>query len=99
MAVELFATGCVLARTQRLIEERGVALSEHEVELCELFVVESGRRFRASRDAVQSAQDELRRAVARSVRGAGGYFVSDSILEAGARSEAIEPASKTPGGS
>jgi acyl-CoA dehydrogenase family protein 9 len=84
MAIELFATGCVLARTQRLIEERGVALCEREIELCDLFVVESGRRFRASREAVQSPQDELRRAVAKAVRGAGGYFVTDAILEAGA---------------
>ena len=84
MAIELFATGCVLARTQRLIEERGSALSEHEIELCDLFVVESGRRFRARRQALLSAQDELRRVVARTVRGAGGYFVTDAILEAGA---------------
>jgi acyl-CoA dehydrogenase family protein 9 len=84
MAIELFATGCVLARTQRLIEERGVALSEREIALCDLFVVESGRRFRTSREAVQSPQDELRRAVAKAVRGAGGYFVTDAILEAGA---------------
>ena len=94
MAIELFATGCVLARTQRLIEERGVALSAREVELCDLFVVESGRRFRASRDAVQSAQDELRRAVARTVRGAGGYFVSDAILEAAPEPQDVELASK-----
>ena len=84
MAIELFATGCVLARTQRLIEERGVALCEREIELCDLFVIESGRRLRASREAVQSRQDELRRAVATAVRAAGGYFVTDAILEAGA---------------
>jgi hypothetical protein len=93
MAIELFATGCVLARTQRLIEERGVALSEREIELCDLFVIESGRRFRTSRDAVQSAQDELRRNVAHMVRGAGGYFVADPILEAGAEREDVEAAS------
>ena len=96
MAIELFATGCVLARTQRLIEERGVALCEREVELCELFVVEAGRRFRASRNAIQSAQDELRRAVARTVRGAGGYFVSDTILEAAPATDEAEAESRTP---
>ena len=84
MAIELFATGCVLARTQRLIEERGSAMCEHEIELCDLFVVESGRRFRARREAILSPRDELRRAVARSVRAARGYFVTDAILEAGA---------------
>jgi len=94
MAIELFATGCVLARTQRLIEERGIALCERETELCDLFVVESGHRFRASRQAVQSAQDELRRSVARAVRGAGGYFVDDAILEAGVDTTDAEAAAK-----
>jgi acyl-CoA dehydrogenase family protein 9 len=94
MAIELFATGCVLARTQRLIEERGVALCEREIELCDLFIVESGRRFRASRQAVLSAQDELRRSVAQAVHGAGGYFVSDSILEAGVERTDHEAAAK-----
>ena len=94
MAIELFATGCVLARTQRLIEERGVALTAREVELCDLFVVESGRRFRTSRDAVQSPQDDLRRSVARTVRAAGGYFVSDAILEAAPEPQDVEVVSK-----
>lgn len=96
MAIELFATGCALARTQRLIEERGAALTTHEMALCDLFVIESGRRFRASRDAIQSAQDELRRTVARTVREAGGYSVTDSILEAGASSADAEPAKARP---
>lgn len=83
MAVELFATGCVLARTQRLIEERGAALSQHECELCDLFVVEAGRRFRARRDSLLSPQDETRRSIARAVRAASGYSVNDAILETG----------------
>jgi acyl-CoA dehydrogenase family protein 9 len=83
MAIELFATGCVLARTQRLIEERGAALCQHEIELCDLFVVEAGRRFRSRREALLSPQDETRRSIARSVRAAGGYGVIDAILEAG----------------
>jgi alkylation response protein AidB-like acyl-CoA dehydrogenase len=80
MAIELFATACVLARTQRLVAERGVDAVAHELDLCDLFVVEAGRRFRASRVALQSPQDETRRAVARGVRGAGGYGVTDAIL-------------------
>jgi hypothetical protein len=96
MAIELFATGCVLGRTQRLIEERGVALAEHEIELCDLFIIESGRRFRASRESVQSAQDELRRNVAHTVRAAGGYFVADSILEAGTAAEIAEAETRSP---
>jgi alkylation response protein AidB-like acyl-CoA dehydrogenase len=81
MAVELFATACTIARTQKLIEEKGAAACERELDLCDLFVVESGRRFRASRVSVESPQDETRRSVARRVRADGGYAVSDAILE------------------
>ena len=80
MAIELFATACVLARTQRLLDERGEAGCERELALCELFVVESGRRFRASRIAIQSPQDGTRRLVARHVREAKGYGVEDTLL-------------------
>jgi acyl-CoA dehydrogenase family protein 9 len=81
MAVELFATACTLARTQTLIEERGAEQCARELDLCDLFVVESGRRFRTARDALQSAQDETRREVARRVRSDAGYGVTDAILE------------------
>lgn len=81
MAVELFATACTLARTQRLIDERGAEQCERELDLCDLFVVESGRRFRAAREALQSPQDETRRRVARRVRVDAGYRVTDAILD------------------
>jgi hypothetical protein len=71
----------VLSFTQRAIEERGVEACAHEVDLCDLFVVESGRRFRSARVALQSPQDETRRAVARTVRTRHGYGVSDALLE------------------
>jgi acyl-CoA dehydrogenase family protein 9 len=80
MAIEMFATACVIARTQQLLQERGEAGCANELALCDLFIVESGRRFRASRGALQSAQDELRRVVARAVRDAGGYGVVSTIL-------------------
>jgi hypothetical protein len=80
MAVELFATACVLARTQALLAEREEAGCGRELALCDLFVVEAGRRFRASRLALESPQDETRRVVARDVREAGGYGVADAIL-------------------
>jgi alkylation response protein AidB-like acyl-CoA dehydrogenase len=80
MAIELFATACVLARTQQLVVERGVESCAHELDLCDLFVVEAGRRFRASRVSLESAQDEVRRSVARGVRERGGYGVEDAIL-------------------
>jgi len=84
MAVELFATICVLARTQRLVDERGEDACARELDLCDLFIIESGRRFRAARQSLQSAQDETRREVARRVREDAGYGVSDAILEANA---------------
>ena len=81
MAVELFATAAVLARTQQLIAERGVAACVHEVDLCDLCVVDAGLRFRAARQALQSLQDETRRAIARSVREYGGYAVGDALMD------------------
>jgi alkylation response protein AidB-like acyl-CoA dehydrogenase len=84
MAIELFATASVIARTQSLIDARGIDTVEHELALCDLFCVESGRRFRANRNALDSREDEVddaRRSIAASVREAGGYFVSDAILE------------------
>lgn len=81
MAVELFATAAVLARTQRLIDDRGIAACAHEVDLCDLFAADAGRRFGAARDALQSIQDETRRAIARSIRDEGGYAVADALLD------------------
>ena len=84
MAIDLFATACVIARTQSLIDERGVEACEREITLCDLFCVEAGRRFRASRrmlDGRGVEVDDTRRSVAASVRAGHGYFVTDAILE------------------
>lgn len=84
MAIEMYATACTIARTQRMIEERGVEGAQREVALCDLFCVESGRRFRANRIALDEREEEVddrRRAVAAAVREAGGYWVEDAILE------------------
>src|SRR5215207_11410988 len=80
MAIELFATACVIARTQQMLEEKGEAGCARELALCDLFVVEAGRRFRTSRMAIQSPQDETRRVVARHIREAKGYGVVDALL-------------------
>jgi acyl-CoA dehydrogenase family protein 9 len=84
MAIELFATACVIARTQRLIEERGVDRSAHVLSLCDLFCVEAGRRFRAARNALDAKEEEVddrRRQVAEQVTGSGGYAVPDALLD------------------
>ena len=84
MAIDLFATASVIARTQSLIDERGAEQCESEIALCDLFCVEAGRRFATNRgnlDGREEEVDENRRAVARKVREEGGYFVTDAILE------------------
>jgi alkylation response protein AidB-like acyl-CoA dehydrogenase len=84
MAIDLFATACVIARTQSLIDERGAEQCEREITLCDLFCVEAGRRFRANRHMLDARGDEIddtRRSVAASVREGKGYFVTDAVLE------------------
>ncbi len=84
MAIDLFATACVIARTQSLIDERGIDKVDREITLCDLFCIEAGRRFRGNRamlDGRGDVVDDTRRSVARSVRDGKGYFVTDAILE------------------
>jgi acyl-CoA dehydrogenase family protein 9 len=84
MAIDLFATASVIARTQSLIDERGIETCEREIALCDLFCVEAGRRFRANRGMLDSREEEVdntRRGVAGLVREGKGYFVTDAILE------------------
>ena len=94
MTIEMYATGCTLARTQRLIDEQGADGAAREITLCDLFCVESGRRFRANRialDGDEEAVDDRRRAIAAAARAAGGYYVADAILDA---TEPAPPQSK-----
>ncbi|MEO8193228.1 MAG: acyl-CoA dehydrogenase family protein [Gemmatimonadales bacterium] len=84
MAIEMFATACVLSWTQSLIDRKGEEESEREISLCDLFCVESGLRFSASRatlGALSEATDAKRRTIAADIRDAGEYFVDDAILE------------------
>jgi alkylation response protein AidB-like acyl-CoA dehydrogenase len=84
MAIDMFATACVIARTQSLIDEKGVESCDRELALCDLFCVEAGRRFRGNRNLLDASEhdvDETRRSIAASVRNGGGYFVTDAILD------------------
>jgi len=84
MAIELLATICVISRTQSLIDEKGLDACSRELELCDLFCVESGRRFRNNRLALAGHEEEVdttRRGVAAVVRLEKKYFVKDAILE------------------
>jgi acyl-CoA dehydrogenase family protein 9 len=84
MAIELLATACVISRTQSLIDSQGLDRSGDEMALCDLFCIESGRRFRTNRLALDGSEEEVdstRRAVARVVRREKRYFVKDAILD------------------
>jgi acyl-CoA dehydrogenase family protein 9 len=84
MAIDLFATAAVIARTQSLIDERGVENCNREIALCDLFCIEAGRRFSGNRKVLDSREEEVdntRRGIAGFVRSGKGYFVSDAILE------------------
>lgn len=81
MAIELFATASVIARTQMLLDRKGEAECGTELELCDLFCIESGKRFRALRLALDSDEDAGRRAAAATVRRTLGYAVADAILD------------------
>jgi acyl-CoA dehydrogenase family protein 9 len=84
MAIDLFATAAVIARTQSLIDERGVEDCEREITLCDLFCLEAGRRFRENRNLLDSREetiDDARRGIAGFVRTGKGYFVTDAILD------------------
>jgi acyl-CoA dehydrogenase family protein 9 len=81
MAIDLFATACVITRTQSLIDERGAENCEREIALCEHFCMEAGRRFSGNRDRLDDRLDETRRTNAAAVRSAAGYFVTDAILD------------------
>jgi acyl-CoA dehydrogenase family protein 9 len=92
MAIELYARATTIARTQRLLDERGEAGCAHELALCDLFCVESGHRFRAQRELLGGRSEEVdatRRAVAAAVRASAGYAVTDAVLDGAAHP--VEP--------
>ncbi|HKS07748.1 MAG TPA: acyl-CoA dehydrogenase family protein [Gemmatimonadaceae bacterium] len=83
MAIELFARAATLSRTQKLIDDRGADACAHEISVCGMFCVESGRRFRGNRNALDEREEELdghRRGIAAAVRSAGGAPTSDPVL-------------------
>jgi acyl-CoA dehydrogenase family protein 9 len=84
MAIELFARAATISRAHKAIDDRGVEASAHEIALCGLFCVESGRRFRGNRDALDEREetiDEERRKIVAAVRTAQGAVPHDPVLE------------------
>jgi acyl-CoA dehydrogenase family protein 9 len=83
MASELYARTATIARTQRLVEERGADACAREFDLCDLFCVTSGRRFRDARIALQDGGetiDERRRTIADRLRAERGYRSPATLL-------------------
>ena len=85
MAIELYARLTTISRTQRLINERGVDACAREIELTQLFCMQSGRRFRALRmelegDAGENI-DTLRRSIAATIRADAGYGSDDALMD------------------
>ena len=60
-AIELFARAATLSRAQKAVTAHGLDASEHELSLCGIFCVESGRRFRVNRDALDAREEDLDR--------------------------------------
>ena len=85
MAIELYARATTIARTQKLIEERGADACAREIALTGLFCLQSGRRFRALRNEldgdVGEQIDDLRRRIAQTVRDEHGYMSSDAVMD------------------
>ncbi len=85
MAIELYARCTTIARTQKLIDERGADACAREIALTELFCLQSGRRFRAARTELEGSTgeqiDTLRRDIAARVREEAGYGSSDALLD------------------
>ena len=85
MAIELYARSTTIARTQRLIDERGAEACVREIALTDLFCIESGRRFRAIRLELEgdagASIDDLRRDIAARIRDEHGYGSSDALMD------------------
>lgn len=84
MAIELFARGCVLSRTQAELERQGADRAESLLALCDVFCIDSGRRFRVARQGLDQRDDDVderRRFVAYAVNTAGGAYAGDPLME------------------
>jgi len=99
MAIELFATACVISHTQALLLGDDDQEANAATLLCDIFCVESGIRFRAARVALAGGSageiDEERKDAARAIRRDGGYAIPDSILDVALTAAASAKSART----
>ena len=72
MAIDLYAVACVIARTTKAIQRRGVEGARREIDLTTIFVASAEKRLRAAA-WFDKNDDELRKAVASKAYADGGY--------------------------
>jgi acyl-CoA dehydrogenase family protein 9 len=73
MAIDLYATAAVIARTTRAIEKRGEEGARREIELTSVFVGAAQRRLAETVSLFDNNDDELRKAIASRAYADGGY--------------------------
>ena len=73
IAIDLYATAAVLARTTKAIERRGEDGAKREIDLATIFVAMAEKRLAENNLAFEKNDDELRKAVADKTYNDGGY--------------------------
>jgi acyl-CoA dehydrogenase family protein 9 len=73
MAIDLYAIACVIARTTKAIQRRGVEGARRETDLTTIFVASAEKRLLQAAAAFDRNDDELRKAVASKAYADGGY--------------------------
>jgi acyl-CoA dehydrogenase family protein 9 len=73
MAIDLYAIACVIARTTKAIQRRGVEGARREIDLTTIFVASAEKRLHEAAAAFDKNDDELRKVVASKAYADGGY--------------------------
>jgi acyl-CoA dehydrogenase family protein 9 len=73
IAIDLYAVACVIARTTKAIQRRGVEGARREIDLTTIFVASAEKRLHEGAAAFEKNDDELRKAVASKAYADGGY--------------------------
>jgi acyl-CoA dehydrogenase family protein 9 len=72
-AIDLYAIVAVLSRTTRAIERQREEGARRELDLAQIFIASAAKRLKATQEAFDDNDDELRKAVASKAYNDGGY--------------------------